>query len=585
MKPRIYAFYLFILILGIVLIVKLYQIQIIQGPYYKELAEGNRIRLISVSAPRGEIVDRYGKIMAKNRPSFTISVIPFEGNREESLKLLSKIINLPYTEIKKKIDEAPNSLQPVNIILDADLEIISKIKELEDKLPGVLVTTNIIREYPNGNTASHILGYVGEVSKEEIKIFQAYGVKMGDIVGKTGIERGYQKELMGIPGGEQVEVDAMGRPIKILGTVPPIPGSTLVTTINLDLQKVVEESLKRRGLPGAIVVMDPRNGDVLAMASNPDFDPNSFARGITAEEWKKLLSIKKPLLNRAISAAYPPGSTFKIAVALGSLVEGITDKNTLFYCPGSMLIGNRKFRCWTTHGRIDFLNAISKSCDVAFYTIGLKLGLEKMAKYARLLGLGNLTGIDIPGEARGLIPDPSWKKGPWYIGDTANMSIGQGYVQVTPIQMAVLVSTIANGGKVYKPRIVSKIISQDSTVKIQPPVLIRDISKFKKEIDIIKEGMKLVVDVGTGNLAKVRGVTVAGKTGTAENFPNIENPLGKDHAWFIAYAPTDNPKIALSIIIEQGGHGGSTAAPIAAEIISYYLTGERITRGGGWQGD
>ncbi len=585
MKPRIYAFYLFILILGIVLIVKLYQIQIIQGPYYKELAEGNRIRLISVSAPRGEIVDRYGKIMAKNRPSFTISVIPFEGNREESLKLLSKIINLPYTEIKKKIDEAPNSLQPVNIILDADLEIISKIKELEDKLPGVLVTTNIIREYPNGNTASHILGYVGEVSKEEIKIFQAYGVKMGDIVGKTGIERGYQKELMGIPGGEQVEVDAMGRPIKILGTVPPIPGSTLVTTINLDLQKVVEESLKRRGLPGAIVVMDPRNGDVLAMASNPDFDPNSFARGITAEEWKKLLSIKKPLLNRAISAAYPPGSTFKIAVALGALVEGITDKNTLFYCPGSMLIGNRKFRCWTTHGRIDFLNAISKSCDVAFYTIGLKLGLEKMAKYARLLGLGNLTGIDIPGEARGLIPDPSWKKGPWYIGDTANMSIGQGYVQVTPIQMAVLVSTIANGGKVYKPRIVSKIISQDSTVKIQPPVLIRDISKFKKEIDIIKEGMKLVVDVGTGNLAKVRGVTVAGKTGTAENFPNIENPLGKDHAWFIAYAPTDNPKIALSIIIEQGGHGGSTAAPIAAEIISYYLTGERITRGGGWQGD
>jgi len=585
MKARIYIFYLFILTLGAVLIIKLYQIQIIQGPYYRELAEGNRIRLLSVSAPRGEVIDRQGKIMAKNRPSFTVSVIPFEGNREESLKLLSKIVNLSYTEIKKKIEEAPNNLQPVNIILDANLEIISKIKELEDKLPGVLVTTNVIREYPNRTTASHILGYVGEVSKEEMKIFREYGVRMGDIVGKMGIEREYQKELMGIPGGEQVEVDAMGRPIKILGTVPPIPGSTLVTTIDLDLQKVVEESLKRRGLPGAIVVMDPRNGDILAMASNPDFDPNSFAKGITAEEWKRLLSTKKPLLNRAISAAYPPGSTFKIAVALGALVEGIVDRDSSFYCPGSMLIGNRKFGCWTAHGRINFLNAIARSCDVAFYTMGLKLGPERIAKYARLLGLGDFTGIDIPGEVRGLIPDPSWKKGPWYIGDTANMSIGQGYVQVTPIQMAVLVSAIANGGKVYRPRIVSKIIGQDGTVKIQSPILIRDLSKFKREIGIIKEGMKLVVDIGTGNLARVEGVTVAGKTGTAENFPNIENPLGKDHAWFIAYAPADNPKIALSILIEQGGHGGSTSAPIAAEIISYYLTGRRITRGGGWQGD
>ncbi len=585
MRLRVYIFYLFILTLGVVLIVKLYQIQILQGKYFKELAEGNRIRLFAVSAPRGEIIDRKGKVLAKNRPSFTVSVIPFEGEKEESLKLLSKITGVSYSEIKEKIKEAPNRLQPVNIILDANLEIVSKIKELEDKLPGVLVVTNVIREYPNRSLASHILGYVGEVSKEEIKSLRDLGVKMGDIIGKSGIERTYQSKLMGIHGGEQVEVDAMGRPIKILGKVPPIPGSTVVTTIDLDLQKVVEESLQRRGLPGAIVVMDPRNGDILAMASYPNFDPNSFAKGITPREWRELLSPKKPLLNRAISAVYPPGSTFKIAVALAALAERVVDKDTIFYCPGSMMVGNRRFKCWTSHGRIDFLTAIARSCDVAFYTIGLKLGAERIARYAKMLGLGESTGIDIPGEVKGLIPEPSWKKEPWYIGDTANMSIGQGYVQVTPVQMAVLVSAIANGGKVYRPRIVSKIINQDGTIETIPPGLIRDISKFRREIDIIKEGMELVVKAGTGSLARLDRVTVAGKTGTAENFPNIENPLGKDHAWFIAYAPTDNPKIAVSIVIEQGGHGGSTAAPISAEIISYYLTGEKIIRGGGWQGD
>lgn len=585
MKGRIYVIYILILSLSVILTIKLYQIQIIEGPRYRELAEGNRIRILPVSAPRGEILDRKGRVLARNRPSFAIYVIPFEGNREESLRILSKLVEIPYTDIKKKLDKAPNSLQPVNIVPDASIEVVSKVKELEGKLPGILVVTDVIRDYPNKNTASHILGYIGEVSNEEMKLFQPSGIRMGDIVGKSGIEREYQVALMGVKGGEQVEVDAMGRPIKVLGTVPPIPGSTLITTIDLDLQKVVEESLKRRRLPGAVVVMNPKNGDILAMASNPDYDPNSFARGISTKEWVELLTPEKPLLNRAISAVYPPGSTFKIAVALAALAEGIVSEDSVFYCPGSMVIGNRKFVCWTTHGRINFLNAIAKSCDVTFYTLGLKLGAEKIAKYARLLGLGDVTGIDIPGEVRGLIPEPSWKKEPWYIGDTANMSIGQGYVQVTPIQMALLVSTIANGGKVYKPRIVSKIISQDGTETSLPVVQVRDLSKFKKEIDIIKRGMEMVVDVGTGILARVEGISVAGKTGTAENFPTKYNPLGKDHAWFISYAPKDNPQIALSVVVEQGGHGGSTAAPIAAEIISYYLTGKKIIRGGEWRGD
>ncbi|HRU33418.1 MAG TPA: penicillin-binding protein 2, partial [bacterium] len=500
--------------------------------------------------------------LAKNRASFAVYVIPFEGNREESLKILSGIIGIPYAEIKGKLDKASNSLQPVNILPDASIEIVGKIKELEDKLPGVLVVTDVIRDYPYKNIASHILGYIGEVSSEEMKIFQEDGVRMGDTIGKAGIERGYQVALMGVRGGEQVEVDAMGRPIKVLGTVPPIPGSTLVTTIDLDLQRIATESLKRRGLPGAIVAIDPQNGDILAMVSSPDYDPNSFAKGISAKEWERLLSPERPLLNRAISAVYPPGSTFKVAVALAALAEDIVNEDSVFYCPGSMVIGNRRFKCWTSHGRIDFLDAIADSCDVSFYTMGIKVGAEKIARYARLLGLGDLTGVDIPGETRGLIPEPSWKKEPWYIGDTANMSIGQGYVQVTPIQMAVLASTVANGGKVYKPRVVSEIVNQDGTKTSQPAVLVRDLSKFKKEIAIIKKGMKMVVDTGTGTSARVNGISVAGKTGTAENFPTKSNPQGKDHAWFIAYAPTDNPKIALSIVVEQGGHGGSTSAPI-----------------------
>jgi penicillin-binding protein 2 len=249
------------------------------------------------------------------------------------------------------------------------------------------------------------------------------------------------------------------------------------------------------------------------------------------------------------------------------------------------MIGNRKFKDWTAHGRIDFLDAIAESCDVTFYTLGLKLGAETLSKYARMLGLGKPTGIDLPGEVAGLIPDPSLRKEPWYLGDTANMAIGQGYVQVTPIQMAVMVSAIANGGKVYKPRIVSEIINQDGSKVVKPVTLINDLSRYKKEIDIIKEGMEMVVEKGTGTPARLSGIRVAGKTGTAENFPTRDNPKGKAHAWFIAYAPAENPKIAVSVLVEQGEHGSSTAAPIAAELIDYYLTGNKIQRGGEWKGD
>ena len=585
MRKRTIIIYIFVIVLVNIIIWKLYQIQILEGVHYRELAEGNRIRLLSIAPPRGEVWDRKGRIIATNRPSFVISVIPFEGNKRESLELLSKIVQVPYIEIKKKLDNTSNNLQSVNIILDANIEIVGKIKELEDKLPGVLVNTEVIRYYPYKSLASHILGYIGEVSREQLDILGKEGVKMGDTVGKVGIEREYQKELMGTPGGQQVEVDAMGRPMKVLGMLSPTPGSTIVTTIDLDLQQLAEKSLEKRGLPGAIVVIDPRNGDVLAMASYPEYDPNKFAKGITAKEWNELLSSRRPLLNRAISSAYPPGSAFKIVTALAALRNNIANKDMTFYCPGYLMIGNRKFKDWTAHGRINFLDAIAESCDVTFYNLGLKVGAETLAQYARLLGLGSPTGIDLPGEISGLIPEPSWKKEPWYMGDTANMAIGQGYVQVTPLQMAVMVSAIANNGKIYKPRIVSEIIHQDGSKVVQPVTLIRDISAFKEEIDTIKEGMERVVERGTGTPARLVGIKVAGKTGTAENFPSRENPRGKAHAWFIAYAPAENPKIAVSVLVEQGEHGSSTAAPIAAELIDYYLTGNRIQRGGEWKGD
>jgi penicillin-binding protein 2 len=585
MRRRIIVVYIFVLLLESTLIWKLYQIQILEGAHYRELAEGNRIRLLSIAPPRGEIWDRKGKVMATNRPTFVVSVIPFEGNKKDSLMLLSKITRVPYDDIKKKLDSATNSLQPVNIVLDASMDVVGKIKELEDKLPGVLVNTDVIRYYPYNSLASHILGYIGEVSKEELSTLEKEGVRMGDVVGKSGIEKEYQKELMGIPGGQQVEVDAMGRPIKVLGMLSPTPGATVVTTIDLKLQELAERSLEDRGLPGAIVAMDPNNGEVLAMASYPEFDPNKFAKGITIQEWNELLSPRRPLVNRAISSAYPPGSTFKIVTSLAALKENLVDRDSVFYCPGYLMIGNRKFKDWTAHGRIDFLDAIAESCDVTFYTLGLKLGAETLSKYARMLGLGKPTGIDLPGEVAGLIPDPSLRKEPWYLGDTANMAIGQGYVQVTPIQMAVMVSAIANGGKVYKPRIVSEIINQDGSKVVKPVTLINDLSRYKKEIDIIKEGMEMVVEKGTGTPARLSGIRVAGKTGTAENFPTRDNPKGKAHAWFIAYAPAENPKIAVSVLVEQGEHGSSTAAPIAAELIDYYLTGNKIQRGGEWKGD
>ncbi|HDI78320.1 MAG TPA: penicillin-binding protein 2 [Desulfobacteraceae bacterium] len=573
------------------LFLRLWYLQILKGQLYRLRSEKNRIRLNETPSIRGKIFDRNGLLLVDNSPSYDLYVVPEEIRYpKETFNVLNRFVKF---DLKESLNRYKNNnrLPFIPFLIKKNISRVELVlvENHRFSLAGVMIKVRPVRRYRYGSLASHLLGYLGKVTKSELNA-EGLNLSPDDMVGRAGIEARYNKLLMGVKGGEQIEVDAMGRRIKVLNRVPPTSGYDLVLTIDTRLQRIVEDCLL--GKKGAIVAMNPRDGEILAMASSPNYDPNIFIQGMDINEWKSLVSKKGAFLqNRAISGQYPPGSVFKIVTAISALEEGMIDTDDEIFCSGKYRVGDTVFRCWKRygHGPISFYRAMAESCDIYFYKLGQRLGIEKIAKWAKELGLGRKTGIPLPGEKPGLVPTSKWKLKtygiPWQIGDTLAVSIGQGYLLVSPIQMAVMISSIFNGGYIYQPRLIKEIRPYDKRFEKIFEQKRRKIKVKAKTLCVVKRSMIHVVEDknGTGRRARVKGIRVAGKTGTAQLIStkerrskdkDISNEI-RDHAWFVAVAPADNPKIALSIIIEHGGHGGSTAAPIAAKIISEYLRWEK----------
>ncbi|PIU60847.1 MAG: penicillin-binding protein 2 [Armatimonadetes bacterium CG07_land_8_20_14_0_80_40_9] len=546
-----------------VLIIGLGYLQVARGKYWEEVSRENRIRLVKSKPRRGILFDRKGRVLATNRQILVVSVIPGKlSSQRQTLKRLSKLLGLERKEIEEKLGEEEfNKYNPVKIKENIEMKTATRILESFD-LPGVVVEMIPVRYYPQGKTASHTLGYVGEITKGKLEKMKSAGYKLKDIIGLDGIELYYDRDLRGEEGGSQIEVDALGHKVRVLGDREPRPGKNIVLTLDKDIQEAAERAMGNK--VGAVVVMNPQNGEILALVSKPNFEPNFFLSKISKKDWSNLVHHpNKPLQNRAIANKYPPGSIFKIVTAAAALESGKTTATSEFFCSGKYRLGKGLFRCWQRagHGKINLVQGLAQSCDIVFYQLGRELGIKELGEFAELFGLGSPTGIDLPGEVAGRVPTKMWKKSfrgeRWYGGDTINMSVGQGFLQVTPLQMAVMTSIIANGGKRVKPHLLKTM-----TLKRE------DLLLSKQTIDVIKEGMiKSVAEAkGTAHSAYLPGLSIAGKTGTAEDPPREE-----PHAWFVSFAPADNPKMVIVVFIEQGGKGGGVAAPIARKIYSSWL--------------
>ncbi len=565
----------------IVLFLRLWYIQILQGEKFLTLSEENRIRLVRVKAPRGLFLDTNGQVLVKSRPSFNVFIIPEDAKDLTYIaRQLAELLSISEKDIITKVKKSQRpKFEPVLIQRDIPISKVAYLEEHKMSLPGVTVEVEPLRYNIYGSLASHVLGYLGEINEEQLKDQVSYpGRRLGDLIGQYGLERSMEGFLMGEDGGKQVEVNASGRELRVLSQKDQKPGHNIVLTIDLHIQSLVEEAFKDK--TGAVIVMDPKTGHILALFSSPSFNPNLFAGGISAADWKSLVENPyHPLQNRAIQATYAPGSTFKMITASTGLEKGVINRNSTFFCGGSVRIGNNVKRCWKAggHGNVTVIDALKQSCNGYFYKLSEKLGISDLAKFAMSYGLGRKTGINLPNEEPGLIPTEEWKRKTlgekWYPSETADAAIGQGFVSVTPLQLVNVVSAIANGGTLYKPMLVKEIRdSNDRVVKVFKPEIIRKIPIKEENLKIIRRGMWAVVNEehGTGSKARIEGLDIAGKTGTAQVIklkskikPKMLPEKYRDHAWFVSFAPVDDPKIAMVVFVEHGLKGGDAAAPIA----------------------
>lgn len=576
----------FLLLLG-----RLVILQVIEGGRFTYLSENNRVRVKKVPGSRGMVFDRKGRLLADSRPSFDLLFVPEDASDPDAtLRDLARFLAQDEAELLGRLDQSRTRPPFEEIVLEHDIDwrTVVAVETHQLDLPGVTLRVRPRRSYLEDGMAAHLLGYLGEISRKQLTAHKDKGYSMGDEIGQFGLERRWEEYLRGRSGGQQVEVDALGRRVRILHAVEDVPGHSVYLTLDRDLQETAYQALK--GKEGAIVALDVRSGAILALVSTPAFNPNIFARGITQEEWQALTVDRfHPLNNRAIQGQYPPGSTFKIVLAIAALEEGVIRPETQISDPGYYVVGNRAFRDWKErgHGLVNFHRAVVESCDVYFYQLGVRLGIDRIAHYARALGLGEKTGIGLDDEKAGLIPDSLWKMKrfgqPWFPGETPSVSIGQGYVTVTPIQMANLMAAVANGGTFYRPWFVRKVESLDGTlIREYGPEKVRSVELKESTLELVRSALSDVVNggSGTGGRARSRLVEIAGKTGTAQ----VAEMRGKvvkseqlsylirDHAWFVAYAPAQRPEIAVVVLVEHGGHGGSAAAPIAKKIIESYVT-------------
>jgi penicillin-binding protein 2 len=576
----------------LLLTARVFYLDFFRGDYYREVSLGNRIRSIVTKAPRGLILDKHGNVLARNIPSIDAIIIPMDlpESREEKKNIaekLSGMIEMNSGNIEMIMDNLdPKSLSPVLLKENISQEQALIIAEKKREFPGIELEKTAIRSYENGAIFSQVIGYDGKITREELE--KNPGYLMTDYIGKAGIEKKYEKEIRGKHGARQVEVDSLGEVKRMIGVVNPTPGNDLILNIDEGLQKNIYdkilEMLEKTGADsGAAVAIDPRNGGVLSMVSVPSYDNNMFARGITNDEYRDLITDKSlPLFNRCSSGEYPPGSTTKPAVAAAALSEKtITPTTVIDGMGGALHIGSYRFGDWKVHGPSAVRQAIAESNDIFFYSIGggygsiEGLGMTRMKKYYNLFGLGSPTGIDLPMEAKGLIPDEDWKLEEigerWYVGNSYHASIGQGYVRATPLQLANFTAAIANGGTLYSPRIVNRIKNSDGTEQILSPEILNRNFVSPEIMKILQEGMRMVVTDGTAQVLKTLPVPVAGKTGTAE----FGTEKGNTHSWFIAYAPYENPVIALAVIVPGGGEGNSAAVPVAQEALRWYFSEEK----------
>lgn len=594
MRARVYLLTALVSVVFLFLLGRLFWLQVIAGDRYTYLSENNRIRIKKIPGSRGMVFDRKGTLLVDNRPSFDLIFVPEDAEEPETtLRHLARFLGHDENDFLNQLAE--NKSRPAfgEIVLGRDIDwrsvVIIEAHQLD--LPGVTLWIRPRRSYLTNGTAAHVLGYIGEINPDQLKAQRQKGYTMGDEIGQFGLEKTWEAYLRGQSGGQQVEVDALGRRIRVLYAVEDMPGQNVYLTLDRDLQEAAFGALQ--GHAGAIVVLEVNSGAVLALVSTPGFDPNVFARGVTAEEWRTLTEDPAhPLNNRAIQGQYPPGSTFKMVLAIAGLEEGVIQPDATFFCPGFLTVGNRVFRDWKQggHGAVNLHKGLVESCDVYFYLLGQKLGVDRIAKYARELGLGEVTGVELDHEKSGLIPDTQWKQKrfgqPWFPGETPSLAIGQGYVNVTPLQMANLMAAVANGGTLYRPWLVRRVESLDGRlISEYAPEILRTLNLKASTLERIRKALRDVVnsDRGTGGRARSELVTVAGKTGTAQvaemggttvRSENLPYAI-RDHAWFVAFAPAEKPEIAVAVLVEHGGHGGSAAAPMAKKVIEKYFTLDR----------
>jgi penicillin-binding protein 2 len=562
-----------------VLLARLWYLQVVCGADLLRQSESNRIKLLRTRAPRGAILDCKGRILATSRPQFVVLVVPEELRSDpDALRLLCQTLQLSPAELEDIVAKNhPRPGSPVRVKIDVPLATVARLGELHMRLPGVSVELDQIRFYPNGPAVGHLMGQLGEINEKELAADRASGgtYRPGDYIGKAGLEKQYERELRGTDGGKEIEVNAAQRVMRIIGEKPSVPGKTLKLGIDRDLQVAAYRAMGNQ--QGAVVAIDPRSGSVLAMVSKPSYDPNVFVKRVKAADWVKIIGHKgRPLQNRCVYNVYPPGSTFKPVMAIAGLVYNQCSVNTTVSCPGSFYLGRHRFGCWRTHGGgVNFMRALAESCDVWFYNLGHRLEIDRIASVARQFGLGTATGIDLPQESRrthnrvGTIPDTAWKQRVyherWWPGETISCSIGQGYVQASPLQMSVMCSAVANGGSVMRPRLVTEIMSGDRTLRRVEPQVTCKVNAPEKYFELVRQGMRQAVTAGTGRVCDVPGIAVAGKTGSAEDPPRPA------HGWFICFAPVEKPSIAIACIVEHGRHGTTTAAPVCRAILDVYF--------------
>ncbi|NLT35041.1 MAG: penicillin-binding protein 2 [Gaiellales bacterium] len=592
-----------VLLMFSVLVFRLWFLQVLSGDQYVSLADDNRTRTVELEAPRGLIYDCNGKVLVGNRAGLSVGVLPMELRNEANvIPRLASLLGMPAEDLAKKIGEAKRDPYRVTVLAEdvPETPTVAYLEEHSLEFPGIRVEKSYLRNYGRPAFAAHILGYVGEISEEGMNQERFRSLPAGSIVGKEGLEYTYDSYLRGINGSRTVEVDYQGRAKRLLDTVRPTAGHNVVLTIDSTIQEVAERAIKEEGIDrahaagfkeaagGAVIALDPRSGEILALTSYPDYDPTIFVNGLSAKENTALSAedAHQPLTNRATMGLYPPASTFKAFITTAALQLGLVDRDTVFNCPGTFSFSGQVLRCWNPdgHGDVNLVEAIMESCDIYFYNLGLLFneqttGMQIQAT-ARRFGFGQATGIDLPGESLGLVPDDVWKAARgateedklWMPGDDVNLSIGQGNLLVTPLQLAVAYSAIANGGKVMTPRLAKSVTDGEGTVIHEfTSEVVRDLELDDPTYDPLYEGLRLVTGETLGTAYSAFAgfpIQVAGKTGTAEKLPEA------DYAWFVGYAPADAPEIVVVALVEQGGHGSSVAAPVVRRVMEVYFQTE-----------